>query len=127
MSVPEDYTGSKLTIIEQNPKVETTQQIIDKVLAELDPQDISNTQCAVWEKDKPDCDLTRQTIETVKARNTKLVDMKDFNDMMCKQKTMLEQKNQKTASSFTAWMFERIIEEIEDIIEEKKQVKHYQI
>jgi len=75
-----------LTIIEQNPKVETTQQIIDKVLAELDPQDISNTQCAVWEKDKPDCDLTRQTIETVKARNTKLVDMKDFNDMMCKQK-----------------------------------------
>ena len=116
-----------MTIIEQNPKVETTQQIIDKVLAELDPQDISNTQCAVWEKDKPDCDLTRQTIETVKARNTKLVDMKDFNDMMCKQKTMLEQKNQKTASSFTAWMFERIIEETEDIIEEKKQVKHYQI
>ena len=38
MTVPDGYTGPKLVVLEQNPKVESTQEIIDKVIAELPPE-----------------------------------------------------------------------------------------
>lgn len=96
---------------------------MDKVLAEAG--ELSTV--ATWSKDKPDGDLTATTFETLKNRNATLVDLKDLQDQFNLLKTASEQKNQKVASQFTAWTFSRIIEEVEDIIEDKKQVKHSQI
>jgi nucleosome binding factor SPN SPT16 subunit len=44
-----------------------------------------------------------------------------------KVKTVSELKNQRVAAAFTEWTFSRVVEEIEGIIEDKKQVKHSQI
>jgi hypothetical protein len=88
MTVPASYDGSKLVVIEHNPKVETTQQIIDKVFAELPENEFFSAKCATWMKDKPDSELTRQTIENLEIRGTPLIDMKNFYDQMCKNKTI---------------------------------------
>lgn len=82
---------------------------------------------ATWSKDKPDGDLTQTTLEALKTHGAKLVDLKEFHDQFNLLKTPSEQKNQKVASQFTSWTFTRIIEEVEDIIEDKKQVRHSQI
>jgi hypothetical protein len=63
MKVPDDYQGPKLIIIEQNPKIETPQQIVDKVIQEIDPSDLE--QVATWTKDKPDGDLTKAAFEAI--------------------------------------------------------------
>ena len=39
-------------------------------------------------------------------------------------KTSSELKNIKVAGAFTEWTFKKIITEVEDIIDEDKQVKH---
>lgn len=55
------------------------------------------------------------------------MDLKEFADSFNKVKTATEIRNQRVAASFTEWTFSRVIEEIEEIIEDKKQVKHSQI
>jgi Xaa-Pro aminopeptidase len=123
MKVPDDYQGPKLIIIEQNPKIETPHQIVDKVIQEIDPSDLE--QVTTWTKDKPDGDLTKAAFEALSK--SKIVDLKDLADSFNKIKTTTEVRNQRVAASFTEWTFSRVIEEIEEIIEDKKQVKHSQI
>ena len=57
MNVPADYEGSKLVVLEQNSKVESPRQIVDKVLAELSPDDLQSN-VATWLQDKVDSELT---------------------------------------------------------------------
>lgn len=123
MKVPDDYQGPKLIIIEQNPKIETPHQIVDKVIQEIDPSDLE--QVATWTKDKPDGDLTKAAFEALSK--SKIVDLKDLADSFNKIKTATEVRNQRIAAAFTEWTFSRVIDEIEGIIEDKKQVKHSQI
>ena len=123
MKVPDDYQGPKLIIIEQNPKVETAQQIVDKTIQEVTPEDLQ--QIASWTKDKPDGDLTKAAFASLSSST--IVDLKEFADSFNKVKTATEIRNQRVAASFTEWTFSRVIEEIEEIIEDKKQVKHSQI
>lgn len=64
MDVPADYDASKLVILE-NAKTETTEQIIEKVLAEL-PGETFSKNVATWLKDKSDSELTSKTLEAFK-------------------------------------------------------------
>lgn len=50
--------------------------------------------------------------------------MKEFHDLVNVRKTKQEQQNVSIAAKFTQWTFERIIDEVENIIEDKKSVKH---
>jgi hypothetical protein len=50
--------------------------------------------------------------------------MKEFYDRICMVKTKPEVDNMRVAGQFTEWTFSKIVEEVEDIIEEKKSVKH---
>ncbi len=63
MKVPESYQGPKLVIIEQNPKVETADQIVAKSLQEVSASDLAKV--AGWTKDKPDGDLTKAALGAV--------------------------------------------------------------
>lgn len=89
MKVPDDYQGPKLVIIEQNPKVETAQQIVDKTLQEVNPSDLD--QVASWTKDKPDGDLTKAALAAI-SKST-VVDLKELVDSFNKVKTSSELKN----------------------------------
>lgn len=124
--MPAEYSGPKLVVLEQNPKVESTQEIIDKVMAELPPECFDH-QAATWLQDKPDGELTKLSIEAFKKKGTSFVDMKEFHDLVNLKKTKHEQQNIQIAAKFTQWTFERVIEEVENIIEDKKSVKHSQI
>jgi len=120
MKVPDSYQGPKLVIIEQNPKVETAEQIVAKTLQEVSASDL--TKVAGWTKDKADGDLTKAALTAISK--AQIVDLKDLYDAINKVKTASELKNQRVAAAFTEWTFSRVVEEIEGIIEDKKQVKH---
>ena len=79
---------------------------------------------ATWTKDKPDGDLTNVTLTTIDIKGAKTVDLKDFLEQTNQVKTSSELRNLKVAGAFTEWTFSKIITEVEDIIDEDKQVKH---
>jgi len=79
---------------------------------------------ATWTKDKPDGDLTNAIFTTFDIKGAKTVDLKDFMDQTNQVKTASELKNLKVAAAFTGWTFEKIVAEVEDVIDEDKQVKH---
>jgi hypothetical protein len=51
---------------------------VDKVFAEVAAADL--THVASWVKDKPDCELTKVTFETLNQKGSKISDLKDFGD-----------------------------------------------
>ena len=53
-----------------------------------------------------------------------MVEMSDFFADVQKVKLAGEQQNMQMAANLTTWTFEKIVQEIEDIIEEDKKVKH---
>lgn len=79
---------------------------------------------AVFLKDKEDGDLSQKVVGTLQQRGVSMLEMSDFVQEMQKVKIDDEKKNMGTAAKLTEWTFKRIITEIEDIIEEDKQVKH---
>jgi len=102
---PAGYTGPKLVILEQNPKLETMQQIADKVLAE-----VSNmNSVSLFLKDKEDGDLTKTMISSVRSKVTKINELKDFLDRVYLMKTESEIKNLGLAGKFTEFAFGKIV------------------
>lgn len=53
--------------------------------------------------------------------------MKDFLDKVHMTKIQSEVDNLKVASKFVKWTFDNIVNEVEDIIDAEKQVKHSQV
>lgn len=53
--------------------------------------------------------------------------MKDFMDKVNMVKIQPEISNLKTAANFVKWTYDNVVNEIEDIIEINKQVKHENI
>ena len=96
--------------------------MVDRVFSEISGQNLQTV--ATWVKDKPDGDLTTATLTTLDIKGVKTVDLKDFMDQTNQVKTASELKNLKVAGAFTEWTFNKIVKEVEDIIEEDKQVKH---
>lgn len=109
-------------IVEWNSKTDSVQSVVDKVLSQITDQRLQTV--ATWTKDKPDGDLTNATLNTISIKGAKTIDLKDFVDQMSQIKTSSELKNLKVAAAFIGWTFSKIVSEVEDIIDDDKQVKH---
>ncbi len=75
-------------------------------------------------KDKDDGDLTKATLNMLKTKGAKIVELKDFMDKVHVVKTQTEIKNLDLAGKFTQLAFTKIVDEVEDIIENNGKVKH---
>ena len=120
MKVPQGETP--ITIVEWNAKSDPIPQVVSRVLEEVSSQQLSSV--ATWTKDKEDGDLTKQTLTTLAIKGAKIVDLKEFADQMNQIKTVTELKNLKVAAAFIQWTFQKVVTEVEDIIDSDKPVKH---
>jgi hypothetical protein len=66
-------------------------------------------------------------LDGLEAKQLKKIEMKDFMDKVHQVKIEAELKNMKIAASFVEWTFKNIVNEVEDIIDGEKQVKHSHI
>ena len=120
MEAPEGYSGPSLVVLSR-AKTEEVSAFVSRVMASV-PNDIQKV--AVFNKDKLDGDLSQNVFDNLKKRVVTLLEMSDFVEDMQKVKIEDEQKNMGIAAKLTEWTFKRIVQEIEDIIEEEKKVKH---
>ena len=121
MQVPEGYTGPSLQVMSRNLKQEEVPVFVRRVMAEV-PQDVQKV--AVFQNDKFDGELSQKVFDGFQERGTEMVEMSDFFADVQKVKLAGEQQNMQMAANLTTWTFEKIVQEIEDIIEEDKKVKH---
>lgn len=120
MAVPQDYEGPALEFVLRTAKPDNTQEVIGQVVAK-----VPGGKVAVFLKDKPDGEATEQVLAAVGPRG--LVDMKDFMDKVHMTKIGPEVDNLNVAGAFVKWTFANVINEVEDIIDAEKEIKHSQI
>jgi nucleosome binding factor SPN SPT16 subunit len=124
MAVPEGYAGPPLDILVRTSKpADNTAEVIVSLLAHVK----EGAKVAIFQKDAIDGDVTEQTLKAVGARNLQRVDMKDFMDRVNMLKIAPELENLEVAGRFVKWTFENIVNEVEDIIDAEKEIKHTQI
>ena len=85
---------------------------------------------AIYQKDTSDGELTDKTIKAFYASGDDSftrVEMKEFMDKVHLVKINCELENMKIASRFVRWTCKNLIEEIENIIDSEKEIKHSQI
>ena len=75
MQVPEGYTGPSLKILSRNIKQEEVPVFVKRVLAEV-PTEVQKV--AVFQKDRPDGDLSQKVFEGFTERGATMVEMSDF-------------------------------------------------
>lgn len=119
------YSGPRLVVLEHNPKVDSPAQIMQNVNREVSVGDLKTI--ATWQNDKPDGELTTTVLQGMQSEGAKLIDLQPFADRYNMTKTHPEQGNMRLSGAFTQWTFAKVVDEVEDIIEEKKMVKHSQI
>ena len=119
--MPEGYTGPSLQVMSRNLKQEEVPVFVKRVMAEV-PQDVQKV--AVFKNDKIDGELSQKVFDEFQERGSEMVEMSDFFADVQKVKLAGEQQNMQMAANLTTWTFEKIVQEIEDIIEEDKKVKH---
>lgn len=124
MDVPMNYDGPSMEILVRDPKGENSAEVIEKLLSNVSGR---NAKIGVFLKDKDDGDLTTGTLKALDDKGFNKVDLKDFMDKVHHTKIQSEVENLKVAASFVKWTFENIVNEVEDIIDAEKQVKHSQI
>ena len=120
MAVPADYDGPALEFVLRTAKPDNTEDVIKEVLAR-----VPSGKVAVFQKDKPDGEATEQVLGAVASRG--LVEMKDFMDKVHMTKIGPEVDNLNVAAAFVKWTFANVINEVEDIIDAEKEIKHSQI
>lgn len=90
----------------------------------------SSGKVAIYQKDASDGDLTDKTLKAFFSAGdspfTK-VEMKEFMDKVNMVKIECELENVKIAAKFVRWTFTNLIEEVENIIDSEKEIKHSQI
>lgn len=119
MHLPEGYDGPKLEIVLRTLKpVDNTDEVIQKVFSQIK----NGGKIALYQKDQPDGDLTEKVLNHI-AGHPK-AEMKEFMDKVNMVKITPEIDNMKLAAKFIKWTFENIVNEIEDIIEVDKGIKH---
>ena len=79
---------------------------------------------ANFQKDRVDGDLSQKVFDSFSERGASMVELNVFYQEVQKVKLQGEQKNMQLAAAFTEWTFKRIVNEIEEVIEEDKKVKH---
>lgn len=82
---------------------------------------------SIYQKDQPDGEMTDLTLKALSDRNCSKVEMKEFMDKVHMTKIAPEISNMQVSAKFVKWTFENIINEVEDIIDAEKQIKHSQI
>jgi nucleosome binding factor SPN SPT16 subunit len=82
---------------------------------------------AIYQKDSSDGELTDKTIKAFFSKEDdsfSRVEMKEFMDKVHLVKIDCELENMKVASRFVRWTCSNLIEEIENIIDSEKEIKH---
>lgn len=118
MQVPEDYDGPALEFVVRTVKPDNTAEALKEALGQL-----SGGPVAVFQKDKADGDFTAQTLAALGAT----VELKDFMDRVHLTKIGPEEENLGVAAAFVKWTFANVVNEVEDIIDAQKEIKHSQI
>lgn len=125
MVEPDGYTGPKLEIIVRQLKPEdNTQDCIGRLVDNLKKE---SGKVAVYLKDQSDGDLTESTLKRVESAGFVKSEMKELMDKVHMVKIQPELENMKIASAFVKWTFDNIVNEVEDIIDAEKKIKHSQI
>lgn len=121
MEIPADYDGPKLEIVVRTVKpVDNTDDVISSVLGQVK----AKGKVALFQKDQPDGDITEKTLKSVDASGLSRGDMKELMDKVHMVKIASEIDNMKVAAQFLKWTFDNVVNEIEDIIEVEKKIKH---
>lgn len=123
MVAPQGYDGPQLEIILRSTKPDNTPEVIEKLFSFIK----NGSKIAIYQKDQSDGDLTDQTLKALSERDINKTEMKEFMDKVHMTKIQPEIDNMKVASSFVKWTFDNIINEVEDIIDAEKKIKHSQI
>ena len=97
---------------------------VSRFLNEI-PADVKKV--ANFQKDRMDGDLSQKVFDGLNQRGATLVELSDFFQDVQKVKLDCELSSMQMAANFTEWTFKRIVNEIEEIIEEDKKVKHASI
>lgn len=71
--------------------------------------------------------MTESTIKKVEEAGFSKGEMKEIMDKVHMVKIEPELENMKIASAFVKWTFSNIVNEVEDIIDAEKKIKHSQI
>jgi len=126
MEVPADYDGPKLEIVLRTLKpVDNTDDVISSVLSNL--KHTKAGKIAIYQKDQPDGDITEKTLKAVTQAGLTIGDMKELMDKVHMVKIESEIENMRVAAKFLKWTFDNVVNEIEDIVEVEKKIKHSQI
>ena len=105
-------------------KAEPVPGFVKRVMGQL-PDSV--TKFGVFQKDKIDGELTKTVFDYLEGEHkpaATLLEMSTFVADAFQTKLDCEQKNMKVAGKFTEWTFKKIADEVENIIEDDKQVKH---
>ena len=103
-------------------KAEPVPDFVKRVMSEL-PSTVTNI--GAFQKDKIDGDLTQMVLQYLEeVRKVTIIEMSTFIEEVSRVKLECEQKNMKIAGKFTEWTFKKIAGEVENIIEDDKNIKH---
>ena len=121
---PQGYSGPSLEILIRDMKAEPIPDFVKRVLTKVPA---SVTKFGSFQKDKIDGELTKtlfQYLEEERKPTATIIEMADFIQNVARVKLDCEQKNMRIAGKFTEWTFKSIADEVENIIEDDKKVKH---
>jgi len=114
MKIPDAYNGPKLELIECDMKKDPLPSMIEKFMA----TGVIKGSVGIFQNDKEDGEFTKLSLKALESQ--KQVDMSSFLRSSQQIKTEGELKNLKVAADFAAWNFQRIIDEVEEIIDSEK-------
>lgn len=124
MEIPVGYEGPKLEIVLRTLKpTDNTEEVIKQVISQVQP----GGKVAVYLKDQVDGDLTEKTFKALDGAGITKGEMKELMEKVHMIKIAPEIDNIKVASKFLKWTFDNIVNEIEDIVEVERKIKHSQI
>lgn len=126
MAIPEDYNGPSLEFILRTAKPDNTSDVVDQLFSHL-KNESDGGKVAIYLKDQPDGEVTEQTLKALSDKGFGKTDMKEFMDKVHMTKIEPELENMGVAGNFVKWTFSNIINEVEDIIDAEKEIKHSQI
>ena len=126
MAIPEDYNGPSLEFILRTAKPDNTSDVVDQLFSHL-KNELDGGKVAIYLKDQPDGEVTEQTLKALSDKGFGKTDMKEFMDKVHMTKIEPELENMGVAGNFVKWTFSNIINEVEDIIDAEKEIKHSQI
>ena len=119
---PAGYSGPSLEIMIRDMKTEPIPGFVKRV---MDVVPAGVTKFGSFLKDKIDGDLSQAVMQYLEGeRKASLVEMSTFLEEASKVKIDCEQNNMKVAGKFIEWTFKKIANEVENVIEEDKKVKH---